>query len=60
MAGGYGGELLSKIRKMKGTESEFPWTTGRDFSGVIVDTGKGINPAKLKVGDEVSIAVILI
>lgn len=31
--------------------SEFPLTLGRDFSGVIVDTGKDVK--KFKAGDEV-------
>lgn len=32
--------------------SEFPLTLGRDFSGVVVETGKAVT--KFKAGDEVS------
>lgn len=56
MLQGYGAATLNIARRKNGPmrmKSEFPLTLGRDFSGVVIDTGKRINPNKFKIGDEV-------
>ncbi|XP_070568990.1 reticulon-4-interacting protein 1 homolog, mitochondrial-like [Ptychodera flava] len=50
MRGGYGKTILPKLKQISG-QSVFPATLGRDFSGVVVKTGKGVR--NFKVGDEV-------
>ncbi|XP_031570023.1 reticulon-4-interacting protein 1, mitochondrial-like [Actinia tenebrosa] len=47
---GYGVKLLNLWRKLKGTQ-EFPLILGRDFSGVVVKTGRRVR--RFKPGDEV-------
>lgn len=47
---GYGVRLLNLWRKVKGTQ-EFPLILGRDFSGVVVKTGRRVR--RFKPGDEV-------
>lgn len=44
--------MMRKIEDREAQELVFPVTLGRDFSGVIIQTGKGVT--KLKMGDEVS------
>ena len=56
MREGYGSKLLNVWRKIKGTQ-EFPLTLGRDFSGVVVKTGKMVR--RFKPGDEVGKIKIL-
>ncbi|XP_029657508.1 uncharacterized protein LOC115231677 [Octopus sinensis] len=53
---GYGRSVLPKISRLKSIgrifpEKEFPFVPGRDFSGVVIDTGQGCN--KFSVGDDV-------
>ncbi|KXJ09509.1 Reticulon-4-interacting protein 1, mitochondrial [Exaiptasia diaphana] len=50
MRNGYGSKLLNLWRKTKGA-SEFPLVLGRDFSGVVVKTGKLVR--RFRPGDEV-------
>ncbi|KXJ05522.1 Reticulon-4-interacting protein 1, mitochondrial [Exaiptasia diaphana] len=49
MRNGYGSKLLNLWRKTKGA-SEFPLVLGRDFSGVVVKTGKLVR--RFRPGDE--------
>ena len=52
---GYGAAMLNTMRRAKGVisgSSEFPLILGRDFSGVVVRTGRDVR--SLKPGDEVS------
>lgn len=59
IAGGYGRVMFGVMRKglsclpflQPDVPSEFPLTLGRDFSGVVVETGKNVR--KFRVGDEV-------
>lgn len=54
MLGGYGSRVVGILRQLFNFPhqiSEFPLTLGRDFSGVVMDTGQGAN--SLKPGDEV-------
>ena len=51
---GYGQVAINTLRKQFGnlrTGSEFPLVLGRDFSGVVMETGQNVK--KLRVGDEV-------
>jgi hypothetical protein len=51
---GYGSTVVNQMRKWFGTSSggsEFPLTLGRDFSGVVKQTGHGVS--RYKPGDEV-------
>lgn len=51
---GYGKTVINQMRKWFGTGSsgtEFPLTFGRDFSGVVKQTGHGVS--RFKPGDEV-------
>ena len=51
-SGGYGAKLINVLRKQNGlTGSEFPLILGRDFSGVVIETGRTVK--KFKPGDEV-------
>lgn len=50
MREGYGSRLLNVWRKTKGKQ-EFPLVLGRDFSGVVVKTGRMIR--RFKRGDQV-------
>ena len=51
-SGGYGAKLINVLRKQNGlTGSEFPLILGRDFSGVVIETGRAVK--KFKPGDEV-------
>lgn len=52
-SGGYGSKLLNVLRRQQGglTGSEFPLILGRDFSGVVVETGRAVK--RFKPGDEV-------
>ncbi|KAG8237212.1 hypothetical protein J437_LFUL016049 [Ladona fulva] len=55
MMGGYGSTLLNIGRQLKSCSSdtlEFPLILGRDFSGVIVEKGHGVNDS-FQFGDEV-------
>lgn len=52
MREGYGSQLLNLWRKTKGS-SEFPLVLGRDFSGVVVKTGKLVR--RFRPGDKVGI-----
>ncbi|XP_067674421.1 reticulon-4-interacting protein 1 homolog, mitochondrial-like [Haliotis asinina] len=54
MRGGYGEVMLNSMRKLLGNPksgSEFPLTLGRDFSGVVLETGKRVTD--FKPGDQV-------
>ncbi|XP_045196700.2 reticulon-4-interacting protein 1 homolog, mitochondrial-like [Mercenaria mercenaria] len=54
MRDGYGRTMINQMRKWFGTTSggtEFPLTLGRDFSGVVKQTGHGVS--RFKPGDEV-------
>lgn len=54
MRDGYGRTIINQMRKWFGTNSggsEFPLTLGRDFSGVVRQTGHGVS--RFKPGDEV-------
>ncbi|XP_060571194.1 reticulon-4-interacting protein 1 homolog, mitochondrial-like [Ruditapes philippinarum] len=54
MREGYGSTVVNQMRKWFGTSSggsEFPLTLGRDFSGVVKQTGHGVS--RYKPGDEV-------
>ena len=44
---------LRRVEDSLAEGSEFPLTLGRDFSGKIIDIGKGVNSRKFKIGDEV-------
>ena len=50
---GYGSKLINVLRKQRGglIGSEFPLILGRDFSGVVIETGRAVK--KFKPGDEV-------
>ena len=52
-SGGYGKGFFTMMRKMNDREESmiFPLMLGRDFSGVVIQTGQGVN--RLKPGDEV-------
>ncbi|XP_077977287.1 NAD(P)H oxidoreductase RTN4IP1, mitochondrial-like [Glandiceps talaboti] len=50
MRGGYGRTILPKIKGLSGG-SEFPLIPGRDYSGIVMETGKSVR--NFKVGDEV-------
>ena len=59
--GGYGRGMFSMLRKVEEREVQglaFPVTLGRDFSGVITQTGKGVT--RLKAGDEVGQIILLL
>nr|XP_002730693.1 PREDICTED: reticulon-4-interacting protein 1 homolog, mitochondrial-like [Saccoglossus kowalevskii] len=49
--GGYGRQILSKMRSEGSGGDSFPITLGRDFSGVVMKTGQ--DAKKFKYGDEV-------
>lgn len=53
MRGGYGKTIINQMRKCLGalSSSEFPLTLGRDFSGIVVQTGHGVT--RFKPGDKV-------
>ena len=54
---GYGSSTLNPLRKASGIVkggSEFPLILGRDFSGVVVATGRGVPKSHFKPGDEVN------
>lgn len=53
MRGGYGSKLMNVLRKRQSglIGSEFPLVLGRDFSGVVVETGQAVK--HYKRGDEV-------
>ncbi|XP_052811847.1 reticulon-4-interacting protein 1 homolog, mitochondrial-like [Mya arenaria] len=53
MRGGYGRTIINQMRTWLGggPGSEFPLTLGRDFSGVVTQTGHGVT--RFKPGDEV-------
>ncbi|XP_046585520.1 LOW QUALITY PROTEIN: reticulon-4-interacting protein 1 homolog, mitochondrial-like [Haliotis rubra] len=54
MRGGYGEVMLNSMRKLLGkpkSGNEFPLTLGRDFSGVVLETGKRVTD--FKPGDQV-------
>lgn len=54
MRDGYGRTIINQMRKWFGTGTggtEFPLTLGRDFSGVVKQTGHGVT--RFKPGDEV-------
>lgn len=54
MRDGYGRKLINTMRRGFGTipsGAEFPLTLGRDFSGVIKETGRGVS--RFKPGDEI-------
>lgn len=54
VAGGYGKKLLKLLRMQQtglNPGSEFPLILGRDFSGVVVETGQAVK--NFKPGDEV-------
>lgn len=54
MREGYGRKLLNTMRRGFGTTTsgvEFPLTLGRDFSGVVKETGRGVS--RFKPGDEI-------
>lgn len=55
LRGGYGASTLRLMKQSqeKETHLEFPITLGRDFSGVVVKTGRGIHKSQFKPGDEV-------
>ena len=57
-AGGYGNVLLNQTRKLAEICAEkrtnFPIILGRDCSGVVEVTGKGVVPSRLKPGDKVT------
>ena len=40
--------------------SEFPLVLGKDFSGVVVRTGKAVSPSRLKPGDEVKLVLCVV
>ena len=53
---GYGRKLIGALRQGFGTAPSgavFPLTLGRDFSGIVKETGRGVS--RFKPGDEVSI-----
>lgn len=50
MIGGYGATLLNAMRLVNKTP-EFPLTVGRDFSGVVRETGRSVK--RFKPGDQV-------
>ncbi|KAK6187501.1 hypothetical protein SNE40_005510 [Patella caerulea] len=53
MRDGYGQKILNVMRNqgLINTRSEFPLTMGRDFSGIVVESGRNVK--KFKPGDEV-------
>lgn len=54
MRGGYGKMALNALRRgpnLMANNSEFPLVLGRDFSGIVVETGQNVK--KFKPGDEV-------
>ena len=59
MTKGYGAQVFQTLRhiekgkicSLRQSNVEFPLTMGRDFSGIVVETGAGVND--VKVGDEV-------
>lgn len=54
MLAGYGSTLLNFTRALADSPTysmEFPLTLGRDFSGVVIETGRGVS--HVKQGDEV-------
>ncbi|KAK2169508.1 hypothetical protein LSH36_9g09067 [Paralvinella palmiformis] len=56
MLGGYGAATMNAFRRLTcsfSEKNEFPLILGRDFSGVVVATGKAIPQSKFKPGDEV-------
>ena len=53
MRDGYGAAFLNVWRRVEGAE-EFPLVLGRDFSGVVVKTGRLVR--RFRPGDEVSYA----
>ncbi|XP_035825343.1 reticulon-4-interacting protein 1 homolog, mitochondrial isoform X2 [Aplysia californica] len=54
MMDGYGRKLINVLRAQKGfmkSGTEFPLILGRDFSGTVIETGRGVK--KFQAGDEV-------
>ncbi len=51
MRSGYGAAIFTQGRKWSSSIPEFPLTLGKDFSGVVVKTGKQVH--QVKSGDEV-------
>lgn len=51
MCNGYGSKMLNAMR-CDSSGIEFPLTLGREFSGVVVQKGMGVN-SSLQMGDEV-------
>lgn len=60
MSEGYGRNMINQMRRWLGgtTGSEFPLTLGRDFSGIVRQTGHGVT--RFKPGDEVVSVVVLL
>ena len=63
-AEGYGSHFLNLARnvggQLLGGVSEFPIIPGRDFSGVVVETGKLVRASKFAPGDEVCMTVFCV
>ena len=58
--GGYGAATMNAFRRLTcsfSEKNEFPLILGRDFSGVVVATGKAIPQSKFKPGDEVVVCL---
>ena len=49
---GYGSKVLNQVRCLTGVP-EFPLIPGRDFSGVVMETGGAVPQKKFKAGEEV-------
>ena len=61
ISGGYGRNLINQMRtgfSPQTSGSEFPLILGRDFSGVVKETGYGVT--RFKPGDEVGLKLFCV